>query len=553
MADLVKGAGTSIAVVVIDAESMAWLELSDLGNAERLVRRANGRLLHVEGMGWVAYDGRRWSTADGQRLASLKAHEVARGMRDEVAALGAVPDEQLKSVYGEWCTLERRQQRVVDLHKHAVSSGNANRTSAMLAQAAHLMSGQREDFDGDPYVLNVLNGTLRFQKDAKGKWGVVKKDHDPADMLTRLCETEWNPKAQCTEWIKHLETVLPHADIRTYFQDCIGYALLGLIDEQCIFMLQGKGNDGKSVTMNVLRQILGSYGFAADVQTFMAGAQRSGGDASPDLARLAGDVRLVSVGEPRRGGALDEARIKQVTGGSPITARELHEMPFEYLPHFKVFFECNGRPRISGDDDGIWRRIRVILFPRQFRLPHQAPSPHMLEPVKGIDRLLLEESAGILNWAIEGALRWLIAGTLVTPEAMKEAVEDYRRSANPFGEWMVERLDTGPEWASHLEYAADLFANYKQWCEDNGVADKEVMTSTGFGRALGDRQILKGPKDGAGKVRRRGARLRDGLAIPPAAAPERGNDGYPQGRESPPASADDYGADDWVPPFDGDQ
>lgn len=546
MGDIIKSdagpSGRAVDVPVIDPETMAWKELSDLGNAERLVLRAAGKLMHVEGMGWIAYDGARWTAEDGQRLASLKAHEVARGMRDEVAALGAVPDDQLKVAFGEWCTVERRQNRVIELHKHAVASGNANRTTAMLAQAAHLISGHRDDFDRDPFVLNVRNGTLRFIKGVDGNWLVVRKDHDPADMISRICETEWDPQADCPNWRRHLETVLPDAEIRAYFQAIIGYVLTGLIDEQCIFMLQGKGNDGKSVTMNVLRQVMGGYGFAADVQTFMAGAQRSGADASPDLARLAGDVRLVSVGEPKRGGALDEARIKQVTGGSPITARVLHGDPFEYVPKFKVLFECNGRPRISGDDDGIWRRIRIVLFPRQFRLPHQSPSPHLLEPIKGIERTLLEESPGILNWAIEGALRWLEAGTLVTPNAMKEAVEDYRRSANPFGEWMAERLDTGPEWADHLEHASTLFDDYKKWCEDNSVADKEVMTSTSFGRALGDRQILKGPKDSAGKVRRRGGRLRTGFAVPPASvAPEPPSAGPQQGT-----------ADDWVPDFHND-
>jgi putative DNA primase/helicase len=525
MGDIVKSAG-GISVPIVDPAAMAWKELSDLGNAERLVERAGGKLMYVENMGWVAYDGTRWTPEDGMRLASLKAHEVARGMREEVAALGAVPDEQLKTIFGEWCTVERRQNRVVELHKHAVGSGNANKTTAMLSQAAHLLSGHRDDFDRDPYVLNVSNGTLRFLC-LDGKWVVSRKDHDPADMISRVCDTHWDANATCANWTKHLETVLPDKGVRDYFQSCIGYVLTGLIDEQCIFMLQGKGNDGKSVTMNVLRQVMGGYGFAADVQTFMAGAQRSGGDATPDLARLSGDVRLVSVGEPKRGGAIDEARIKSVTGGSPITARVLHGDPFEYTPKFKVLFECNGRPRISGDDDGIWRRIRIILFPRQFRLPHQSPSPHMLEPVKGIDRLLLDERAGILNWAIEGALEWLNAGTLVTPQSMKEAVEDYRRSANPFGEWMAERLDTGPEWADHLEHAKALFDDYKKWCEDNSVADKEVLTSTSFGRAMGDRQILKGPKDSAGLVRRRGARLRDGFSIPPASEPVRGPENGP--------------------------
>ena len=322
-------------------------------------------------------------------------------------------------------------------------------------------------------------------------------------------------------------------NLRDFFQRCCGYGITGSIDEQMIFLLQGKGGDGKSTTMNELRAMLGDYGSNADVQTFVVGAQRSGGEASPDLARLAGDCRMVSTGEPRVGAALDEGRIKAITGGAAITARELHGAPFEYIPRFKVFFECNRKPRISGDDDGIWRRVTVIQFPHQFKGAAADKQMH---------RKFAMERPGILNWVIEGTLAWLEAGVLTPPAAVQEAIDDYRRAANPFGEWFGERVDTRD--AEERTPAKDLYDSYKAWCEENAVGDREIMTSTAFGRAMSDKQIPK-MKGSDGRVLRRGARLRRDDELFGGAGGSAGAGSAPPAGDTPPDSA--YGADDWVP------
>ena len=57
---------------------------------------------------------------------------------------------------------------------------------------------------------------------------------------------------------------------------------------------------------------------------------------------------------------LDEAKIKAMTGGEPITARHLYKNFAEFKPRFKLWLGANDRPRVRATDDAIWRRIRVI-------------------------------------------------------------------------------------------------------------------------------------------------------------------------------------------------
>jgi putative DNA primase/helicase len=500
-----------IGVPVADPLKMAWYELSDLGNARRLRDLAGGKLLWVDDH-WQGYDGRRWSREDGKRLAHLTAHEVALHVSAEAAAILAEIESGrvVKDQVGRW------EERATALFKHAVMSGNANKTAAMLMQAQNLMFATRDDFDRDPLCINVANGTLRFFETGDG-WKVRRDPHDPADMISRVADAEWldtkHPDAGCPTWDAHMATVLPDPAVRAFFQACAGYGATGSIREQVIFILQGKGGDGKSTCMNVLRETLGGYATKSDVQTFMAGALRSGADATPDLARLAGDTRLVTTAEPKVGGMLDESRIKDITGGEPIQARELHGAPFTFDPRCKIFFQCNRKPRVSGDDDGIWRRIIVIMFPHQFK--DEAINKRIMED-------LLAEKAGVLRWVVDGVLQWLNAGELKPPASVKEATDDYRRASNPFGEWFADHVDTSDPKA--VTPAQDLFDSYKTFCADNGVDDRGIMNSTSFGRALGDKQLIKFKSHG-GRVHRRGCRLRGGDELFQAAKPVAGDDG----------------------------
>lgn len=526
-----SGDSRAVLMATIDLFAMAWWEMNDSGNADRLVARAGGLLLHVREWGWVAYDGVRWSTDDGERLAALKAMEVARGMRDEIEALAEVDDRALP----EWCSPDMRAERVIALRKHKVTSGNSTKTTAMLAQAAHLdvVNRRMDAFDHDPLTINAANRTLRFVR-RDGAWRMEDAPHDPADLLTRALSCPWNPDARNELWARQMDIVLPDPQVRWFFQKLMGYCLTGKTDEQIFILLQGKGGDGKSTVMNVIRTIMGGYAVSGNVKAFLDGQQQAAGAATNELMRFVGDTRLISLQEPKRGPALAEERVKQFTGGSPVPARGNYGDEFEFDPRGKVVMEVNARPRISGDDDGIWRRIIIVLFPQQFKAPKAAgPGSGAQAEIKGMTGKLLEAGReGILNWLLAGVQGYLDEG-LEPPPAVADAIEEYRRSSNPFSEWMAARADTSDPSAVTL--ASALYKDYKEWCEAENVGDREIISPTAFGRAMGDRQILLGPRDRTGKKTRRGIRLRGDEPLPmakPASA-------------APPPPPDD---DDWLPP-----
>ena len=80
-----------------------------------------------------------------------------------------------------------------------------------------------------------------------------------------------------------------------YFQKAVGYSLLGDNREQVMFICHGKGANGKSLLLETIREVFGSYGQSVPVSALMAG-KANGGAANPEIARLRG-VRFALASE----------------------------------------------------------------------------------------------------------------------------------------------------------------------------------------------------------------------------------------------------------------
>lgn len=468
-----------------DAGELAWYPCNDRGNARRLKARAQG-LLHWVDMGemagyWIGYADGRWNRSTGEMQARLLADEVADCLREEAMALAQqVKDGRLPSGMTE----EVAKDRVAEIRSWANKSGNAAQTEGMLKKAKPIMSVSAEMFDRDLYAFNIANGTLRFLQ-AEDGWQVRLDPHDPADMISRIASVEYDPRAQCSQWLARLDHLQPEPDQREMFRRIMGYALLGVRSEQKWVVAQGRGGDGKGVTVAVLSTIFGDYYRHADVQTFLKGGTKSGSDHSEDLARLGGDTRLVTCDEPERFSMWNSKVLKQWTGGGRMTVRGLRQASTEIEPRGLLLVECNPFPRVPTSDDGFWRRCLPFRWKVQLSEAEQKAGP--FDQVRDA---MLDERSGILNWMISGALSWLAERDLKPSADALETRENYRNTSDPFAEWYRTRCVTGDPKAPDLrEKGSDLHADFKAFCEDElGIDGAKVPGIRAFGTQLDERQ-----------------------------------------------------------------
>ena len=82
--------------------------------------------------------------------------------------------------------------------------------------------------------------------------------HSTTQMLTR--STEFAPGGDCPRWLGFIKDITGGDDeLAGYLQRLAGYALSGSAQEHMLAFLHGTGANGKSVFLNVLRDVMGDY------------------------------------------------------------------------------------------------------------------------------------------------------------------------------------------------------------------------------------------------------------------------------------------------------
>jgi putative DNA primase/helicase len=316
----------------------------------------------------------------------------------------------------------------------------------MLELAKGRLMVKDEELDANPWQLNTVTGTIDLQT------GQLEK-HNPRDLITKIVPVAYDPKAKCPTFMRFLGRVTGGDEaLADYLQLAIGYTLTGKTTEQVFFFAYGKGRNGKSTLLNTVRDMLGPYGIHTPTETLLA---KQYDNAIPvDLARLDG-ARMVTAIEANWNRQLDEAKIKAMTGGEPITARFMRQNLFQFVPVFKLWFVANDFPRVRATADAFWRRARVIPF--TVEIPEDEIDRDLPEKLKA-------EWPGILAWAVRGCLKWQQNG-LPEPEAVTRAVKDWQDGVDHVQRFVSEVLVPEP---GNIISGSLMGRYYREWCGRNG-------------------------------------------------------------------------------------
>ena len=248
-----------------------------------------------------------------------------------------------------------------------------------------------------------LNGVIDL------KTGEIQ-EHKPEFFITQKTNVNLDPNGTCTNFLYFLDTIMDgNQEMIDYLQKLVGYCLTGSISEKAIFIFYGHGQNGKSTFLRVLHDLMGDYIKPQTTRVFM---ERQNDGVQNDLAGLH-DCRLVTTSEIGKHGVLDAPMIKEFTGGDPITCRFLYRESFTYIPKFKLIMAVNDRPNLSVKDSAIWKRVKMIPF--TVRIPDDkiVAQEQLLE-------LYHLEMPKILDWAVQGAKKWIDEGLGDPPSVVKQ-------------------------------------------------------------------------------------------------------------------------------------
>lgn len=370
-----------------------------------------------------------------------------------------------KFLYLNFCQDQLESNENIDERKRWLGALNAGKVNAalQLAQVFIQVAANTVDFDRHTWDLNCENGTLDL------KSGQLKP-HNRQEMHTKLTRVNYSPDATCPMWTRFLLEIMGgDQELVDYLQRVVGYTLTGDTKEEVFFFLYGVGANGKSTFLEVLKELLGTYGRAAEFETFTRKEHEGGSGPRPDVIALIG-ARLVMASETGSDSQLDTGLLKKMTGRDTMAARDLYRGLVEFVPQWKIFLVANHKPRIRDSSIGTWRRLHLIPF--TVTIPEERRDQQLRAK-------LLAELPGILNWALAGCQEWQRAG-LRPPRKISDAGKDYQDEMDPIGRFLADCCVTG-----HHNYytvpAKRLYEEYQAWCSECG--EKE-WSQTAFGRAL---------------------------------------------------------------------
>jgi putative DNA primase/helicase len=429
---------------------------TDLGNAHRFVARYRDSALYCEAWGrWLLWDSMRWG--EDARL--------------EVFARAA---DLIRSLYPLAKRIKDEDERKAFLG-HLIRSEAHRAVNAMvtMAKADRAIARHPDDFDNDPWLCTVKNGTLDLRS------GQLRPQN-PKNMITKLAPVVYDPSARCPNWLAFLDMImLGRKSLVEFLKRAMGSSLTGITSDKAMFILYGPGGDnGKSTMVEVFEMILGNYARRTPVETFL---KKRDGSIPNDVARLKG-ARFVWAAENDRGVRLAESLIKEMTGGDRMAARFLHGEFFEFMPTFKIWFATNHKPTIRGDA-AIWRRLKLIPFDYTIPKGRQMKRHEVMA-------MFQAELPGILNWAVEGCLEWQRDG-LGVPEEVVNATQEYESEQDTFSMFLEEKCVRAPN-ARVLSLA--LYREYKVWAEEHGEtpASHKTFASLMSERGFAKSKTMKG-------------------------------------------------------------
>ena len=306
-----------------------------------------------------------------------------------------------------------------------------------------LVSKDFDDFNRNPYLVNVRNGLLDIRD-------MSFKEHTPSYLSTVQLNVEYNPQVDCPQFKKFLNEVLD-CKLIPLVQEIVGYLLTTNTASQKAFVFWGPARTGKSTLLWVVEYLLLGKKNVSNIPWQEIGDKFKTAELLGKLANVFSDLPSKSID--------DTGIFKVVTGEDYLMAEKKNKNPFKFKPFARLVFSCNELPRNYVDrTEGFYRRLIIVPFNRQIEKS---------KIDKSLKYKFQREKEGILNWALEGLKRLYENNFEFSENELTDGVKkEYKRENNNVISFVEECCEIDSLFScSRIE----LYESYKEFCVEAGL------------------------------------------------------------------------------------
>jgi len=285
------------------------------------------------------------------------------------------------------------------------------------------------------------------------------------DYSTIQLNVSYNPNAlkdNAENWKYYMTSTFENdAERMKLIGEMLGYCLTPNCKFHKSFMLVGEGSNGKSVLLDIMDYIWGSKNIS-DVDI---------SELDRAFSRVSLFGKLINKSSEIEGNLKTTAFFKKIVSGDMIDGEYKGKDKFSFPSTVKLIFAMNSLPVTKDKSDGLYRRLCIIPFNKQFKGE---------EIDIDLSEKLKSEADSIFLFALSGLKRLHKQKKFTESVEVNNKLEEYKLDSNPVKQYIEEKYIKTDEEDKYIS-SISLYDAYVLWCGGNGF---KSLNNVNFGKEL---------------------------------------------------------------------
>ena len=416
------------------------------------------RCVGIKGNLWYAFTSHRWiesecGTGLREKYSSVVSQMFITKQNEIIAKIRS--DDNMSAELQDTLT-----SQAAIYNKISMRLRDAPKKNQILTESKELHYDKNliMKLDENPFLICFTNGVYDFEQE-------LFRDGIPEDYVSKCTRIEYvdiskeehkQTKILINDFMAKL---FPNKNLRKYMWEYLGSLMLGTNQNQTFNLFTGVGSNGKSMLVKFVSLAMGDY--KGTVPISLVTQKRLGlGGTSSEVAQLKG-IRFAVMNEPSKGDKINEGIMKELTGGDPIQARELYKSSIIFTPAFKMACCTNTLFDIESNDDGTWRRIRVVEFESKFLdNPSKNPEDKEFPKDKDLESKLPEWAPVFAAMLIDVVNK--TKGIVTDCEEVLAPSKKYRESQDYLAKFISDKIKKSSDPKKKIS-KTNIVNEFKEW------------------------------------------------------------------------------------------
>jgi len=409
---------------------------------------------------WYVFNGHRWEKDEGQRLRLAISKDLFQLYSDKQNQY--LIETQQHGADNE--NHEKVQRKIKKVAEICIKLKKTNDKNNIMREAMEIFFDKDfiKHMDSNPYLMCFTNGVFDF------KTNVFRHGY-PQDYVTKTTGIPYiaynyqENKETVDEINNFMSQLFPQQNLCSYMWSHLASCLIGIKKEHVFNIYRGSGSNGKSILTDLMSQALGDYKGTVPI-TLVTDKRSSIGGATPEIMQLKG-VRYAVMQEPSKESVINEGIMKELTGGDPLLGRALYSDSEIFTPQFSLVVCTNALFEIKSNDDGTWRRMKLVDFLSKFITEgesHTDDTKYVFPKDKGLKEKLPAWATVFISMLVKKACE--TGGEVKDCQEVVAASNKYRQSQDCISGFMADKIINEPNGYINKKILNDAF---KEWFNVN--------------------------------------------------------------------------------------